>query len=67
MKPNVGSIDRALRVAVGLLLLALTATGTIGLWGLIGIVPLATGTFRFCPLYSMLGVNTCPLKTASAR
>lgn len=61
MTTNIGRIDQVLRIAVGLLLLALVATQTIGLWGLIGIVPLATGLFRFCPLYRMLGINTCPL------
>ena len=61
MKFNVGGIDRILRIVLGLALIALTLTGTIGVWGWIGVVPLATGAFRFCPLYSMLGFNTCPL------
>lgn len=60
MTPNVGTIDRVLRIAVGLLLVSLAFTGTIGLWGYIGIVLLATGVFRFCPLYRMVGMNTCP-------
>lgn len=58
MKPNVGSLDRAARFAVGIALIALAATGTVGLWGYIGIVPLATAFMRFCPLYVPLGVNT---------
>lgn len=62
MKINVGGIDRIARIVVGLLLLALTLTGTIGAWGWIGIVPLGTGLFRFCPLYPMLGMNTCPME-----
>jgi len=62
MKVNVGSVDRILRVAAGLILIALTLTGTIGVWGWIGVVPLATGLFRICPAYSLIGVNTCPLK-----
>jgi hypothetical protein len=62
MKANVGSIDRTLRVVAGLVLIALAATGTVGLWGWIGIVPLATGLFSFCPLYSLIGLNTCPLQ-----
>ncbi len=62
MKTNAGSLDRILRVAVGLVLIALTATGTVGLWGWIGVVPLATGLFGFCPAYTLLGINTCPLK-----
>lgn len=63
MKFNVGGIDRILRILVGLVLIALAATGTVGLWGYIGIVPLLTGIFRFCPAYPLLGVSTCPLKS----
>jgi Protein of unknown function (DUF2892) len=62
MKTNEGMIDRALRVAAGLLLLALMFTGTIGVWGWIGLVPLATGALGWCPLYTVLGLNTCPMK-----
>ncbi len=61
MKFNVGTIDRVLRVIAGVALIALAATGTIGLWGYIGVVPLATGLFKFCPAYVLLGVNTCPM------
>lgn len=61
---NVGGIDRALRIIVGLALIALAVAGDqiIGeklTWGWIGIVPLATGIFRFCPAYTLLGVKTC--------
>jgi len=63
MKTNVGSLDRILRVLIGVLLLALTATGTIGLWGWIGVVPLATAALGTCPLYTLLGLSTCPVKT----
>ena len=59
MKANVGTIYRVLRILAGVVLIALTLTGTIGLWGWIGLVPLATGVFRFCPLYPLLGINTC--------
>lgn len=59
MKTNVGSVDRALRIIVGLVLIGLALAGTIGWWGYIGILPLLTGLFRTCPAYSMLGVNTC--------
>ncbi|MCL5040937.1 MAG: DUF2892 domain-containing protein [Gammaproteobacteria bacterium] len=59
MTPNVGSIDRVLRIVVGLILIALALTGVIGWWGYIGILPLATGVFRFCPAYPLLGINTC--------
>ena len=64
MKSNVGGIDRILRVVVGLVLMALAATGTVGVWGWIGIVPLATAAMGFCPLYTMLGLSTCPLKSS---
>jgi len=59
MKTNVGTVDRVLRILAGLTLLALFALGWIGAWGLIGIVPLATGLLRFCPLYGVLGLRTC--------
>ena len=59
MKCNVGGIDRVLRIAVGLVLIGLAASGIVGVWGWIGIVPLATGLFRFCPLYPVLGINSC--------
>ena len=62
MKRNVGTIDRSLRILAGLVLIALAATGTVGWWGWLGVIPLLTGLFRTCPAYSMLGVNTCPLK-----
>ena len=59
MKANVGTLDRALRIAAGLLLLGLTLAGVIGVWGWIGLLPLATGLFRFCPAYPLLGISTC--------
>ncbi|WP_313087943.1 DUF2892 domain-containing protein [Pseudomonas sp.] len=59
MKSNVGSIDRTLRIVVGLALIGLSLAGVIGLWGWIGLVPLATGIFRFCPAYQLLGLKTC--------
>lgn len=62
MKFNVGGIDRILRIMVGLVLIALAATGVVGWWGYIGVMPLFTGIFRFCPAYGLMGVNTCPLK-----
>jgi hypothetical protein len=60
-KSNVGGLDRAARIIAGLGLLALTLTGTIGPWGWIGLVPLATGALGTCPLYSMIGLSTCPV------
>jgi hypothetical protein len=62
MKTNVGGIDRILRIVIGLVLIALAATGTVGVWGWIGVVPLATAALGFCPLYTVLGINTCPMK-----
>ncbi|QLG87833.1 DUF2892 domain-containing protein [Chitinibacter bivalviorum] len=59
---NVGGLDRVARIAVGVLLLVLTLLGVIGVWGWIGVVPLATGLLRSCPLYKLVGINTCPLK-----
>lgn len=62
MTSNEGTLDRGLRVAAGLVLIALAATHVIGLWGYIGIVPLVTGAIGMCPLYSVLGINTCPVR-----
>ncbi|MCU4121554.1 DUF2892 domain-containing protein [Variovorax sp. N23] len=59
MTRNTGTVDRALRIVVGLALIALAVTGTVGYWGYIGVVPLLTGLFSFCPLYTLLGINTC--------
>lgn len=61
MQINVGSPDRIIRIVAGVALILLALTGTIGAWGWIGIVPLLTGVFRFCPAYSLLGMNTCKL------
>ncbi len=62
MKINVGGIDRALRVIVGGILVALAATGQVGVWGWIGVVALVTGIVKFCPAYLLFGMNTCPLQ-----
>ncbi|MFY1052050.1 YgaP family membrane protein [Ectopseudomonas khazarica] len=62
MKANVGTLDRSLRIAVGLMLIALSLTGIVGLWGWIGVVSLATGVLRFCPVYPLLGINTCKIE-----
>jgi len=55
---NVGNIDRVLRILVGLVLIGLATTGTIGIWGYIGVVPLVTGLAARCPLYAVLGIAT---------
>ena len=67
MKINVGTIDRVLRIVAGLVLIALAATGTVGWWGWLGVVPLATGLFRFCPAYPLLGISAGPLKRELAQ
>ena len=59
MKVNVGTPDQIARIVVGAGLIALAAIGTIGPWGWIGVVPVLTGAFRFCPAYTLLGINTC--------
>jgi hypothetical protein len=59
MQCNVGKTDKILRIIAGLALLLLGATGVIGWWGLIGLVPLATGLLGWCPAYSLLGIKTC--------
>ncbi len=61
MKLNVGGIDRIARIIAGLALIGLTLAGIIGVWGWIGVVPLLTGLFKFCPAYSIFGMNTCPM------
>ena len=63
MSRNEGTVDRVLRVLLGLVLLSLVFVGPQTLWGLIGIVPLVTGLVGVCPLYSVLGIRTCPVKT----
>jgi hypothetical protein len=60
MKTNVGTIDRIVRAALGLALLGLAITGTIGLWGYIGVVPLLTAAIGYCPAYHVLGISSCP-------
>ena len=62
MKSNVGGIDRILRIVIGVALIGLTLTGTIGIWGWLGVVPLATGALGWCPPYAMLGFSTCSTK-----
>ncbi len=64
MKSNVGGIDRILRLVVGIVLVALAATGTIGAWGYIGIVPILTGALGWCPAYLPFGISTCKTKGA---
>jgi len=63
MKTNEGGIDRIVRIVAGLVLLGLMAMGTIGWGGWLGVVPLATGLIGWCPAYTLLGMNTCPMKS----
>lgn len=64
MKVNVGSADKAIRIVIGLALLSLLflLDGRARWFGLIGLVPLLTAFTGFCPLYTLLGVSTCPRK-----
>lgn len=62
MTRNEGTIDRVLRVVLGLVLISLVFVGPQTVWGWIGVVPLVTGLIGTCPVYSLLGVNTCGLK-----
>ncbi|MBB6341727.1 hypothetical protein HNP49_001895 [Pseudomonas fluvialis] len=59
MQCNVGKTDKLLRIGAGIALLGLGAAGVIGWWGLIGVVPLATGLLNWCPAYTLLGIRTC--------
>ena len=58
---NVGSIDRILRIVVGLGLISLVFVGPQTPWGWIGVVPLLTAAISFCPLYTLIGIRTCPI------
>lgn len=60
MNVNVGTADRVLRIGAGVALIGLALAGVVGPWGYIGVVPLVTGLFKVCPLYSVLGIKTCP-------
>ena len=59
MLTNESSLDRALRVVIGLVLLSLVVVGPKTMWGALGLVPLLTGLFGFCPVYRILGISTC--------
>lgn len=61
MTKNMGTADRAIRVIIGLVLLSLVFIGPQTAWGFIGIIPLATAAIGNCPLYSILGIKTCPV------
>jgi Protein of unknown function (DUF2892) len=59
MKSNVGTMDRGIRILLGAILIAMVFIGPKTTWGWVGLVPLLTGLFRMCPLYSLIGINTC--------
>ena len=67
MIQNIGSVDRAIRISVGVILIGANLLGYIGVWGWLGVIPLATGLFRFCPVYLPFGLSTCSAKTTLAK
>lgn len=66
MQRNVGGIDKAIRILIGLALLAfaLFTSGPYHWAGLIGVVPILTAAIGWCPLYTVLGIRTCPTEGA---
>jgi hypothetical protein len=62
MKINEAGWDRTLRIVIGLVAISLVFIGPKSMWGLLGIIPLATGVTGSCMLYSLLGVSTCPVE-----
>jgi len=60
---NIGNIDKVLRLLIGIVGISLVFFGPQTVWGWIGLVPLLTGAISFCPLYKILGLNTCPIKS----
>lgn len=66
MQANVGNVDRAIRIVAGIVILSLLflVEGNARWWGLVGIIPLATGLIRWCPAYSLIGMNTCGAKSS---
>lgn len=62
MKANVGGIDRIIRIAVGIALIAWVLLANGPTWAWVGLLPLVTGIFSFCGAYSLLGINTCKIK-----
>lgn len=55
-------VDRVVRVVAGVAILSLTVIGPKSLWGLVGLAPIATGLLGSCPLYTVFGISTCPMK-----
>lgn len=61
MQKNVGGLDKIVRVSAGLVLITLAVLDLIGPWGWLGLIPLLTGMIGICPLYSLIGINSCPV------
>lgn len=66
LKINEHPAERVIRVVLGIALVAMAATGTIGIWGYLGAIPIVTGLAGTCPIYSLLGISTCPMPTKKA-
>ena len=66
MARNVGTVDRVIRIVVGLILISLVFWGPQTNWGWIGLIPLVTGLVGSCPAYKLLGLSTCPLEEKKA-
>jgi hypothetical protein len=64
VKQNIGNMERVLRIVVGAALVVAAAMDTIGWWGWLGLIPLATGLVGWCPPYALLGISTCKTKPA---
>jgi membrane protein implicated in regulation of membrane protease activity len=67
MKLNVGGLDRMARIAIGLVLVGLAASGSVGAWAWLGVIPLATGAIGWCPPYAIFGWSTCSLKQQATK
>lgn len=63
---NIGGLDQTIRLAVGTALVTMWIFGPIGLWGILGFIPLVTGLTRVCPIYPLFGISTCPAPPAPA-
>lgn len=64
---NVGLWDRIIRIILGLVLIGLATFEIIGAWGYIGLIPLATGLLKWCPLYTIMGIRTCSVQNTVKR
>jgi hypothetical protein len=63
---NVGGLDQSVRIAMGTMLVTMWIFGPLGWWGALGLLPLVTGLTRVCPIYPLLGLNTCPAPPPAA-